>query len=128
MDLIRRKFFFSVVGSLACLDVAKANQMAGYLNGQIPLSDSIEQRLETIFKYPENAREIGKIYLNQFPYHARRSFLLEQGGVNRAFDPIKSFEQKRAHDFRTGNTVNMDGWILAKAEVCVCALLAFSSN
>ena len=93
------------------------------------LSDvrSIADQFETMFRHPDTAREVGQIYLQAYPRHAKRAYLEHQVGLNHPLDPIKSFEAKREQDFLVGNTVTLDGWVLAKAEVCVCALLAMSA-
>ncbi len=118
----RRDFILTLTGTLACLHYL-------YTPGVRARSQSgrIEDQYATMFSDPDNARVVGRVYLQANPRHANRAYLQRQLGEEHSQDPIKSFENRRQQDFLNGNTVAVDGWVLANAEVCVCALLALSA-
>ena len=119
----RRNFIVAMSSALASLHFcgnASGNQDAELIN-------STQAQLKAMFNDPANARDIGQFYLDAYPDQATQAYLEQQIGLGNNPDPIKSFEDQRQQDFLVGNTVTMDGWVLAKAEVCVCALLALSA-
>ena len=118
----RRNFILGLAGGLAGL--LYLNTPEGTERSAV---GSIEDQLKTLFSNSDNAREVGQIYLQANPQHAKRSYLEHQVGLNGPLGPVESFEAKREQDFLIGNTVILDGWVLAKAEVCVCALLALTA-
>ena len=119
----RRNFIMAMSSTLASLHFS--GNASG--NQRPDLNSSTQDQLKAMFNDPDNARDIGRFYLNAYPDHATRAYLEQQIGLGNSLDPVKSFEDKRQQDFLVGNTVTMDGWVLAKAEVCVCALLAMST-
>ena len=83
----------------------------------------------------EAARAIGLRYLSQTPEDHDRDALAERilaSVSNEAIDALplatlrSKFQQRFASDFDRGETVLIDGWVLSRTEVRLCALLALS--
>ena len=94
------------------------------LNG--PFYDRRFAELEAMFSDVESAYAVGCRYLGLADAERDLAALLKTAGLN-SIDPntpVRSAIQlQRQDDFRTGNTLILDGWVLAKAEVSVCAVL-----
>lgn len=83
---------------------------------------------------PKGAKVLGMRYLAMYPEEADVNKLLAVFG--RSPEDIKSFcdqptlrkslGSSQEKDFREGNTVIVDGWVLARTEARVCALAALS--
>lgn len=98
-----------------------------------PLSPgSIKTAIEPLFSDPESARALGRRYLERFPERANFALLLGHSGLTvRHGQPpqgmdwsIAAIDQRRKQDFLAGHTVILDGWMLARSEASLCALLA----
>ena len=89
--------------------------------------DIIAKRLRPMFKNPKSAQVIGSRFLKDYSGNIEDLGLLEQIGVSVSdSNPELSFQKKREKDFLAGNTMNINGWVLAKSEICVCALIALT--
>ena len=97
---------------------------------------SLEAAIEQLFANPESARAVGRRYLERFPEQASRALLLENSGLavrhgqllNGEAVSRAAIDRRRKQDFLAGNTVILDGWILAQSEASLCALLALSAE
>lgn len=90
---------------------------------------------ETLLHDLAGARAIGIRYLADAPEERDAAFLTRElfdgiGGVPRTAPQRAAARRviaaRRARDFATGDTVLIDGWILARSEARLCALAALS--
>jgi hypothetical protein len=86
---------------------------------------NIEHSLRELFSDIDAARGLGKRYMDLYPREAQRIVLLDKlllsaPGTSRELKTIISRE--REYDFRDNRTIIIDGWLLARTEVEVCAL------
>jgi len=73
---------------------------------------------------PAAAAELGEQYLKTNPSMSARARLEEAVGNESATIFSSSiFELKRAKDFELGEIVCVEGWVLSKAELSLCALI-----
>jgi hypothetical protein len=88
---------------------------------EIYLSNSLMLILD-----PEQISALGKIYLDSFPKenHERTllRYLKKDSAANGNIE--KSLEENIVSDFRSGNTIMLDGWILSMTEARQCALFS----
>ena len=94
-----------------------------------PPGHSFESELATLFSTPQHAVEIGMRYLQLNPDKADRHTLLNdlfgrtstsRKSPSSLADLVSGLQER---DFRDGVVVVLDGWVLARAEVSLCALL-----
>ena len=124
----RRSFLLIAAAFGASLSPGSASSMvsAGYF------SDAAT-RLRSLIPAPTSAREIGRIYLAQYPeedgaaaltHHILSSLSLDEEKVvalDRQALPAMLSSCVRA-DFEKGRTVEVAGWILSRTEARLCAL------
>lgn len=133
----RRQFLLSILGGLVCgfgLREGRTSSTTAFIQDNHQFPESIAARIEPLFSDVESAREVGRRYLARFPDQANHTLLLERSGLaglpqDSPAEPTllrKALDRRRQQDFLTGNTVTLDGWILAQSEVDLCALLALS--
>lgn len=133
----RRQFFLSILSGLVCafgLREAQTRDTVTAPSDNHRLNNPIEAQIEPLFSDVESARALGRRYLARFPDHADRALLLRRSGLaDFPGDPpteatlLKTaLDHRRKQDFLAGDTVILDGWMLAQSEVCLCALLALS--
>ena len=85
--------------------------------------DYYEQR----FGDSEAVSILGRRYLEKYP--ATTNTLMKQAGLNTMTDQkesLKTFAQQRRQDFLAGDIIKLNGWVLARAECALCALVALS--
>ena len=74
----------------------------------------------------ETPRLLGKRYLDLYPQETQRALILAahiQTAQTRTSNELrKLLARKRECDFRNGEIVIVDGWLLARTEVEACAL------
>jgi hypothetical protein len=87
------------------------------------------QGLSEIFRDTDAAVNVGEAYLRNHPDNNILAHLLSGIGL----DPQKSavlspadFHHRRQNDFEQGRTVLFNGWVMARSELCACALLTYS--
>ena len=91
--------------------------------------NAFETQLRGLFSRPAHAAEIGRRYLAAYPAKASRKTLLADLSEThaacsaRARTPEHWFARWLERDFHAGAVVQLDGWILARAEVSLCALV-----
>ncbi len=121
--MLRRQFGLAAA-TLASLGVrhASANTLR---DGDSALNSEIKR----LFSNPADAAEVGRRYLAAYPAKTSRAALLTDlietnsacaGGSCVSGHPFARWQQR---DFRDGAVVQLDGWILARTEVSLCALL-----
>ncbi len=93
---------------------------------------SIEAMVGNLFSDVTDAQVIGRCYLSLYPEKANRSVLLAELKMTYPLltgHRIRLKEvlyQRRQQQFLEGDTVIVDGWVLARCEAQLCALLALS--
>lgn len=77
---------------------------------------------------PDAARALGFRYLEQRPDERDLSFLhaATLAGAGEGRRSVESLRARFRDDFRRGDTVLIDGWVLARTECRLCALVALS--
>jgi hypothetical protein len=90
---------------------------------------AFDVELQRLFSSPHDAVEVGRRYLQAHPQKPDRRVLIDD--LLRASSSRDARPSSLAHlvsqwqerDFRDGAVVELDGWILARTEVSLCALL-----
>ena len=121
---MNRRQFSIAATALAALPAGAAMSHAATTSGS-----SFESELARLFSTPQHAIDIGKRYLQLNPEKADRRALLNDlfgrssisSKSRSSLAGLVSVWQER--DFRDGVVVVLDGWILARAEASLCALL-----
>lgn len=94
-----------------------------------PEQEPLVAGLTDLFSDPAAAIEIGNVYLQDCPGSELPQCLLSGVGFGpaapRRLEPAE-FHRRRLRDFEHGNTLLLDGWIMARSELCACALLAYT--
>lgn len=104
--------------------------MTAVLAMERPGTNDLTPALTTLFKDPEGTAAIGRRYLALYPQEADADHLTAA-----LFDTAKpspttadalrsELSRQRQQDFRNGQVVVVDGWLLARSEARVCALSA----
>lgn len=87
-------------------------------------------RLVALFTDREDARAVGRAFLATHPAEADRARLLAAlAGLEQIQTPTglrQAFAGFRERDFQAGDIVIVDGWVLARCEARLCALVALS--
>lgn len=116
----------AILAALAAA-VAAVSTRAGWANG--PAIEALEPG--RLLSDLDGARTIGTRYLQQSPEEARPEVLarcLFPGAAGTACGPAaldrlrQALDEQRRRDFTAGDTVLIDGWILARTEARLCAL------
>ncbi len=100
--------------------------MAGYPAGHFARA-IYRRRILALFDDVGAAQVMGRQYLDSYPDEADGDRILGEmvNDAGRA-RPIRGLEdmiaRARERDFRRGDTVIIDGWVLARTEARVCAL------
>lgn len=102
---------------------------AAVLAAALPVAGGIGQRESpaAILASPRAARRIGRRYLAIAPGEADPVRLAATLPALR--DPVaqrRALDAARRRDFAAGDTVILDGWILARSEARLCALAALT--
>ena len=87
--------------------------------------------LALAFKHRESAMAVGRRYLSRYPEDVRPRLLARDLRRAGAGDPATARSALRAQvrrDFERGDTVLLDGWILARSECQACAALALAAG
>ena len=102
--------------------------MTAVLAMEQPAGSDLASALTTLFKDPEGAAAIGRRYLALYPEEADAEHLaaalFQAPKPPRATtDALRSeLSHQRQQDFRDGDVVVVDGWLLARSEARACAL------
>jgi hypothetical protein len=87
--------------------------------------------LALAFKHPESAIAIGRRYLDRYPDDTLPATLARGLRTAGASDPAAARLALRARvrgDFERGDTVLLDGWVLARSECQACAAVALAAG
>jgi hypothetical protein len=113
----RRRFTLS---ALVALGISR-------LQSDAPLA-SFHDEVQKLLVHTDDAIAIGRRYLVQRPDKASHRALLNDvtmGRWSRDDTPfLENLREWRTRDFREGHVVVLDGWVLARSEVSLCAWLA----
>jgi hypothetical protein len=88
-----------------------------------------EAQLSRLFSQPAHAAEVGRRYLAAYPAKATRKALwgdlveTHAACSTHACTPQQWFSRWTERDFQAGLVVQLEGWILARSEVSLCALV-----
>ncbi len=99
--------------------------------------ESIVARLAGLIERRADAQALGRAYLRLHPEEAAPEPLVEQllPGAGRGSESLRRLttsdlreaaRRQRERDFARGDTVVIDGWILARTEARLCALTLFA--
>lgn len=126
----RRRFIGLTIAGLLGMASAHAGR-TGRRAGAAPGAMPPVHGLADLFTDTAAARAVGEAYLRAHPGAAHRAQLLAGAGL----DPLgprslsrAAFERRRQRDFAQGDTLLIEGWLVARAELCACALLACSQR
>jgi hypothetical protein len=81
------------------------------------------------FRHPDSAIAIGRRYLSRYPDDAGARILADDLRRAGADDPAAARAALRVRvreDFERGDTVLLDGWVLARSECRACAAVALA--
>ncbi len=83
--------------------------------------------LEAVFSDLETAKRIGHVYLAAYPEdRSLNGLAVDFMGSNTHYDTgrlRKKIADLRVRDFTIADTIIVEGWILARVEARICALL-----
>jgi hypothetical protein len=127
MLMTKRRFIIALItGLLAARGWGTKVLAAGIFD------ESIEAVVGNLFSDVTDAQVIGRRYLTLYPEKANRGVLLAE--LKMTYPLLaghwtqlkKALYQRRQQQFLESDTVIIDGWILARCEAQLCALLALS--
>jgi hypothetical protein len=92
-------------------------------------------RLAGVFRHPDSATELGRLYLAENPRESDAARLTTQivAGLDPALTPVSAathealragLDERARDDFISGNIVAVGGWLLSITEVRLCALVS----
>ena len=123
-ELGRRAFLMLGAAVVAC-----AGSMRAVL--QLLLEPVPDAGLGLVFKHRQSAIAIGRHYLSRYPDDALMQAFAQDLRRAGGGDPAAARLALRARvreDFERGDTVLLDGWILARSECRACAALALGAS
>lgn len=129
MPLLRRHFLSLVGLSITAL---ASHPVWGALAGK-PAIPALARRLQDALPNAASARALGNACLARHPEEADAAALARQ--VTALLAPYArpaasgreladALSRLRVSEFQRGDVVDLDGWVLARSEVTVCALVA----
>jgi len=125
MVLSRRRVLLSFALSAAVIGtIWPWNESRRGASALLPL---LKSRLQQVFSDPEAGRALGRHYLAAFPDEASLVRLTQGLLTLEALRSSHSFTERiaalRTRDFENEDMVSVDGWVLARVEARLCALL-----
>jgi hypothetical protein len=126
----RRNFTFFII---AIVSGATAKWIERPRSGLLLTAEnaSLIAGLKNLFVDVETAADVGEAYLRSFTGNDLPGHLLAGVGIDpqtpRALQSAE-FHRQRQKDFQDGETVVLEGWLMARSELCACALLACSKR
>ena len=110
----------SWIGGSSCLARWRGSQECGMTVAEI------KQCLLGLFEDLDSPRILGKRYLDLYPHEKPRAQLLaariQSSQPWTTSNLKKSLARERELDFQSGKIVIVDGWLLSRTELEVCAL------
>lgn len=86
----------------------------------------LRSMLMNIFPDPAAPQALGQAYLERYPAEADVRLLMrsfqDDADLPEARDLAQRLGERRSRDFRDGDTVVVEGWVLARSEARLCAL------
>lgn len=117
-----------IAGGLVSTLALKVRQaLAGALPESATPPRAIVAELNQLFSDPDSARAVGRRYLELHPEQADLQVLLNGARLGSEIHRSslkEALDHQRKQDFLRGDTIVLDGWLLARSEVYVCAILA----
>lgn len=126
----RRKIIMVFITGLSGI-LTKWNYQAVNRKTSEPGRAPLVAGLTDLFSDPAAAIDIGKVYLRDWSGKELPACLLSGVGVSPSTPRYLSqteFHRRRLRDFEEGKTLVIGGWIMARSELCACALLAYSQE
>jgi len=132
LEMRRRKFL--ILSALNSLSFFGTFGILGSTSGIKGLSYStglevMQAKISSLFSDIGSAQSVGQRFIELYPDQANFALLLEGVGLReRAPTDFTTNDIDRLirEDFSSGHTVLIDGWVLAKTESNLCAILALS--
>ena len=125
---MRRKKFILLTG----LGISAITLPTWYYNYRELEYDSslMDPELLSHFLDSKSIDEIGKLYLKQVPDEnsERKLISLLRNSTSSDINNIQIVEQQITDDFKSGETMMINGWVLSKTEARQCALFSLSQN
>lgn len=123
----RRKFLMLTTAGIAV--AGSAYLYLSYKKNNLGDSPWVPHAL-FIMMDPETINAIGKNYLNRFPGEANEDKLLKLLGAKVENERIDALALKNviSNDFKTGQTVVINGWVLSHTEARQCALFSITKT
>jgi len=90
---------------------------------------AIQAKISKLFSDIKHAQSVGQRFLELHPDQAHLPLLLEgvgESGIDSPSFAVKDVDCLIREDFILGNTVLLDGWVLSRSELNLCAILAIS--
>lgn len=100
---------------------------AALAGGTVIPAGGTDAPLRNVFRDPELLAALGSRCATDLP--AGRTALIALAGLGNAADNqtrLQRFAAQRRADFRDGRIVTVDGWVMARSEAALCALIARS--
>jgi len=83
--------------------------------------------LRDLFRDPEMVAALGSRCAADLPAdHDALATLAGVAGTDGIRSRLEGFSEQRRADFRDGRIVTVDGWVMARSEAALCALIARS--
>ena len=123
---MKRRYALIAIASIPAISVQWLPRL---LADKAGLDESVRlmRDLEGLFTDIATAIDVGETYLTSCGHPDVTKQLLHGIGIGpaaaRSFDR-KEFDLLRQKDFAQSNTLLVQGWLLARSELCACALLA----
>ncbi len=126
----RRNFILSVVAGLSII-ATKWHSRSGNKHAAGPDRALLVSGLTELFSDVKTATDVGELYLRTYSGNVSLAHLLSGVGIDPQSSRVLSsadFHSRRQRDFQEGQTVLINGWLMARSELCACALLACSQE
>lgn len=124
--MTRRNFILSLAASWLCTFGRFAAATVDLPTRHMSEAERLKRAVEALFADPDAARQVGAEYLAGFPDVAcgalERISLAVSGSARVS---LRSWlNRQKQTDFASGRSVIIDGWVLARCEADLCAVLA----
>lgn len=131
----RRGFIATALGLAAATVTARFDLTRRAIGGD-PATDG--ERLARAFASPESAAELGHAYLATVPAERSRALLVDRiaAALPNGYSVVHTGDdatllsllaQRFQDDFKAGDTVTVDGWVVSRTQARLCGLAALCS-
>ncbi|GAB5554552.1 MAG: hypothetical protein Sapg2KO_41430 [Saprospiraceae bacterium] len=125
---MKRRMFLPLAG----LGITAIALPTWYYQSRVPSYDPLisEPELLSYIWDSETIREIGEQYLKNAPKERSKRKLVSElsNNISEDLPTIETLRQSITKDYKDGNTIMLDGWILSKTEARQCALFSLTQN